>query len=252
MSDKPDRPISPGKTPSITVFFPCLNDAGTIASMIVLALRTLRNLTDNFEIMVINDGSTDASREVLEELTRFHQNIKIIDHGQNLGYGSALRAGFKNASKELIFYTDGDAQYDVRELSLLLEAMNRQTDFVNGYKISRGDPLHRRIIGRIYHWIVRISFNIKLKDIDCDFRLIRRTVFERVELKSSTGIICVELMKKVQNAGFQIKEVPVHHYHRAYGKSQFFNFRRLVQVGIGLIKLWWDLAIVNKKTNHLN
>ena len=229
---------------SISAFFPCFNDAGTISTMVLLADRTLPNLTDNYEVIVVNDGSSDASQELLEELEKIFPHLKILTHHRNLGYGAALRAGFKNSSKDLIFYTDGDAQYDVRELKTLIDALEEGVEVVNGYKISRSDPWHRKIIGRIYHWIVRIMFNIKLKDIDCDFRLINKSVFNKINLVSDTGIICVEMMKKIQNTGFRIKEVPVHHYHRAYGKSQFFNFRRLFQVGIGLIKLWWELIIL--------
>jgi hypothetical protein len=124
--------------------------------------------------------------------------------------------------------------------------MKNGVDVVNGYKIERADPLHRKIIGRIYHWFVRIVFNIKLKDIDCDFRLIRKEVFDKVHLESNSGVICVELMRKIQDAGFSVAQVPVHHYHRAYGKSQFFNFRRILRVGTGLMKLWWKLVLKPK------
>src|SRR5206468_2025897 len=110
---------------------------------------------------------------------------------------------FSNCTKDIIFYTDGDAQYDVRELPLLLESLKEGVDWVNGYKISRSDPLHRKIIGRIYHWLVRIFFGVNLRDVDCDFRLIRRSVFDKVQLRSDSGVICVEMMKKFQMAGFK-------------------------------------------------
>ena len=99
---------------------------------------------------------------------------------------------------------------------------------MNGYKISRSDPLHRIVIGRIYHHTVKLLFGLKVRDVDCDFRLMRRSIFDTVHLEKNSGVICLEMMKKIQDAGFRIAEVPVHHYHRAYGKSQFFNFRRLV------------------------
>jgi hypothetical protein len=102
--------------------------------------------------------------------------------------------------------------------------------------------LHRIIIGRIYQYIIKFAFGLKLKDVDCDFRLMRREVFEKVQLTSNSGVICVELMKKVQDAGFRLTETPVHHFHRAYGKSQFFRFRRLAQVARDLIRLWLQLV----------
>ena len=228
-------------SPSISAFFPAYNDGGTIPSMVLTALMTLRALTDDYEIIVVNDGSADYTAEVLEELARRYPELRVIHHEQNRGYGGALRTGFQSATKELIFYTDGDAQYDPREITRLYAAWSDEVDFVNGYKISRSDPLHRIIIGRIYHWAVKLAFGLHLRDVDCDFRLMRRGIFDTVKLKSDSGVICVELMKKVQDAGFRITEVPVHHYNRAYGKSQFFNFRRIWRTWKQLWGLWWGL-----------
>jgi glycosyltransferase involved in cell wall biosynthesis len=214
--------------------------------MVIMALRTVRELTDDYEVIIVNDGSTDYTAQVLSELARRHTNVRVLDHGANKGYGTALRTGFSACTKDLIFYTDGDAQYDVRELPLLLEKLSDEVDWVNGFKISRSDPMHRKIIGRIYHWIARITFGLRLRDVDCDFRLIRRSLFDKVRLESSSGVICVEMIRKFQDAGFRVAEVPVHHYFRAYGQSQFFNFPRIFRVGISLIRLWWKL--VAKKT----
>ncbi|HLE20833.1 MAG TPA: glycosyltransferase family 2 protein [Vicinamibacteria bacterium] len=229
--------------PAISIFFPAYNDAGTIASMVVAARIAARQLTHDFEILVVNDGSRDHTAEVLGELERIIPELRVVQHTRNRGYGGALRTGFASASKDLIFYTDGDAQYDPRELRALVERMDEGVDFVNGYKMGRSDPLHRVLIGRIYHWTVRLAFGLRLRDVDCDFRLFRKSILDRVELTKSSGVICVELMKKVQDAGFRILEVPVHHYHRAYGKSQFFNFRRVGRTLYDLIRLWVDLVI---------
>ena len=232
--------------PSITVFFPAYNDAGTIASMVVLADRTLRKLSDDYEIIVVNDGSRDHTAQVLSELESIYPRLRLIHHTANRGYGSALRTGFGNASKELIFYTDGDAQYDVRELEKLVPLMTGDIDVVNGYKISRSDPWHRIIIGTIYRWTVRLAFGIRIRDVDCDFRLVRRASYNRVRLASTSGTICVEMIKSFQDAGLRFAEAPVNHYHRAYGKSQFFNFRRLLKTFRDLSALWWRLVIMRK------
>ncbi|MEK6407023.1 MAG: glycosyltransferase family 2 protein [Acidobacteriota bacterium] len=232
--------------PSISVFFPAYNDAGTIASMVVLADRTLRKLTDDYEVIVVNDGSGDHTAQVLSEMESLYPRLRVIHHPANRGYGSALRTGFASASKELIFYTDGDAQYDVRELEKLVPLMTGEVEVVNGYKISRSDPLHRIIIGGIYRWLVRFAFGIKIRDVDCDFRLVRRASYNRVRLSSTSGTICVEMIKSFQHAGLRFAEAPVNHYHRAYGKSQFFNFRRLFKTFRDLSVLWWRLVIMRK------
>jgi hypothetical protein len=116
-------------------------------------------------------------------------------------------------------------------------------DWVNGYKISRSDPLHRVLVGKVYCWVVKLAFGIKNKDVDCDFRLIRRDALRRVRLESNSGTICVEMMRKFRDAGLRFAECPVHHYHRAYGKSQFFNFRRLFKTLSDLSSLWWRLVV---------
>jgi len=230
--------------PSISAFFPAYNDAGTISSMVITVLLTLRELTDDYEVIVINDGSRDHTAAVLDELARIYPGeVRIIHHTKNRGYGGALRSGFANATKEWIFYTDGDAQYDARELEQLATMMSEQVDFINGWKIERHDPLHRIVIGRLYQYFVKAMFGLKLKDVDCDFRLMRQKVFDTVELTADSGVICVELMKKVQDAGFRLAETPVHHFHRAYGKSQFFNFRRLIHLAFDLAALWMRLVI---------
>ena len=232
--------------PSISAFFPAYNDAGTIASMVVLADRTLRNLTADYEIIVVNDGSRDHTAQVLSELESVYPRLRVVHHPVNRGYGSALRAGFENSLKEWIFYTDGDAQYDPCELTQLAPLMTDGIDVVNGYKISRSDPLHRIILGDTYRWVVRLAFGIKIRDVDCDFRLVRRESYNRVRLYSTSGTICVEMMKSFQDAGLRFAEAPVHHYHRAYGKSQFFNFRRLFKTFRDLSSLWWRLVIMRR------
>ena len=227
----------------LSVVFPAYNDAGTIPSMVIAARLAARKLADDYEIVVVNDGSTDHTAEVLAELESVFPELRVIHHPENRGYGGALRTGFGSATKDLIFYTDGDAQYDPREMERLFEVWGPSSDVVNGTKIGRSDPLHRAIIGRLYHWSVRIAFGLKLSDVDCDFRLFRRGIFDKVELTKDSGVICVELMKKVQDNGYRIQEVPVHHFHRAYGKSQFFNFRRIAKTLIDLGRLWVDLVV---------
>jgi glycosyltransferase involved in cell wall biosynthesis len=234
--------VSP-RRPSLSIFFPAYNDAGTIASLALIAHMTARSLADDYEVIVVDDGSPDHTGELLDEMARHFPWLKVVHHESNRGYGGALRTGFETATKDLVFYTDGDAQYDPRELALLHQALTPEVDFVNGYKIGRSDPVHRIVIGRAYHWFVRTLFGLRLRDVDCDFRLMRREVFRKVHLTRSSGVICVELMKKVQDHGFRLAEVPVHHFHRTYGKSQFFNLPRVGRTLLDLVRLWVELVL---------
>jgi glycosyltransferase involved in cell wall biosynthesis len=234
--------------PSLSIFFPAYNDAGTIASLALIAHMTARQITDDYEVIVVNDASPDHTGELLDEMAKTFRWLKVVHHPANRGYGGALRSGFAASSKDLVFYTDGDAQYDPRELVKLYEAFTKGVDFVNGIKIARSDPFHRKAIGRLYHTFVKAVFGLRLQDVDCDFRLMRRSVFEKVELTRSSGVICVELMKKVQDHGFRITEVPVHHFHRTYGRSQFFNVPRVARTLVDLVRLWFELVV---RKDHL-
>ena len=233
----------PKKLPGLSVFFPAYNDAGTIPSMVLTAQMAARALTDNYEIIVVNDGSQDHTADVLAELERQMPRLRVIHHPQNQGYGAALRTGFASAAKEWVFYTDGDAQYNPLEMPVLVDALREGVDVVNGYKISRNDPLIRIILGNIYNVTVKILFGLRLKDVDCDYRLMRRVIFDNITLESNTGSICVEMIKKIQDAGYTFAEVPVSHYHRQYGYSQFFNWRRLLRTARHLLVLWWKLVV---------
>ena len=241
MSDSPARP-----TAGLSVFFPAYNDSGTIASMVIRAVQAASALTPDYEVIVVNDGSVDATPQIIDELARTYPRVRAVHHLKNRGYGGALQTGFRSATKELIFYTDGDAQYDPAELAVLWDKMIPEADLVNGYKISRSDPLHRIVIGRIYHHLVSVMFGLTVRDVDCDFRLMRRSIFERINLEKTSGVICLEMMKKITDGRFKIVEVPVHHYHRAFGKSQFFNFPRIFKTGVDVMRLWLELVVRRK------
>jgi len=231
------------KLSSVSAFFPCYNDAGTIPTMIIRVLTVLPEVTDDYEVIVINDGSIDDSAQVLDEMTRHFEHLRVIHRDQPSGYGGVLRGGFAAATKDWIFYTDGDAQYDARELPVLAHAVSDSVDVVNGYKIKRRDPFHRVVIGLAYQYFVKIVFGLVIRDVDCDFRLMRRSIFDRITLESTTGTITVEMVKKMQDAGYRFVEVPIHHWYRQYGQSQFFNFARVGRTLLALIRWWWRLVV---------
>ncbi len=230
--------------PSISVFFPAYNDAPSLPTLIAKTFKTLREVSEDFEVIVVNDGSFDNTGEVLAELERqYTPHMRVITHPKNRGYGGALRSGFHAVTKELVFYTDGDGQYDVGELPKLLARMRPDIGLVNGYKLERSDPWHRICIGNIYNAFARTLFRIKLRDVDCDFRLIRRSMLEKIALTSTSGTICVELVRKLELA-CETDEVGVHHYPRLYGRSQFFRVRSLAITLTQLIRLWIRLVLL--------
>ncbi len=209
---------------SLSVFFPAYNDAPSLPELIRTAFEVLEKYVVDYEVIVVNDGSEDETAEVLAGLQReFGKRLRVVTHAKNRGYGGALRSGFEAATREFVFYTDGDGQYDVRELPRLLEVALPDTGLVNGFKTGRQDPWHRVAIGLLYNKFARLLFRVRLRDIDCDYRLVRRSLLTRSPLTCTSGTVCVELVKKLESSGMRIAEVPVSHYPRRHGSSQFFR-----------------------------
>lgn len=205
--------------------------------LIAKADTTGKKLTNDYEILVVNDGSKDDTKEILEHLRKKYTKLRLIHHEKNRGYGGALITGFENAKKEWIFYTDGDGQYDPSELLLLTKVLDTKTDVVNGYKLERGDSFIRKALGRTYNLSHRQIFSLPIADVDCDFRLIKRSVLKKTHLTKMSGSICLELIIELQKVGARFKEVGVHHYPRKHGKSQFFTFPNLTKTFYDNIQL---------------
>jgi glycosyltransferase involved in cell wall biosynthesis len=231
---------------SLTAFFPAYNDQHTIESIVRTAAEEMRKVTKDFEVLVVDDGSKDQTGAILDRLSAELPFLRVVHHAGNLGYGAALITGFTNAKKDLIFYTDGDGQYDVREMHNLFAQLKPNIDLVNGYKVKRADAWYRVWIGAAYRRAMRCVFRLQIRDVDCDFRLFRRYIFETISLESRSGVICVEMAKKFERAGFRMVEVPVSHYPRLHGRSEFFRVRHLVFTFQGLLKVWWNLVISHR------
>jgi glycosyltransferase involved in cell wall biosynthesis len=238
------REFGPPKFPSLSVFFPAYNDAPSLPSLIGRTFSILEEAVEDFEVIVVNDGSRDGTARVLSDLQQVHgPRLRIITHEVNRGYGGALRSGFAAATRDYVFYTDGDGQYDVGELPLLLRLARPHVGLVNGYKLERHDPWHRVLIGRVYNAFARALFHIHIRDIDCDYRLIRRELLADLGLTSTSGTICVELVRQLELSGCGTAEVGVHHLPRLHGSSQFFRLRSLATTFAQLAELYGRLVV---------
>jgi len=233
---------------SITVFFPAFNDERSIAVVVGKAFDLLPLLTDDYEVVVVNDGSRDGTAAVLDDLQRRHARLKVVHHESNRGYGGALQTGFANASKDLIFYTDGDGQYDVNEMVDLIPLMVDGVDVVNGLKIKRSDNFRRIVLGEIYKFLAKRMFALPIRDVDCDFRLMRRKAIQEIELISHGGVVCTEMIYKLTRAGRKFAEIPVHHYPRLHGRSQFFTFSQIARTAYDFFALWLKLVVFRPRT----
>ena len=239
--------IGAAQIASLSAFFPCYNDAPTIADLVRRVDATLAGLGIAHEVIVVNDGSTDDSLAVLRGLAEELPVLRIVDHGVNRGYGAALRSGFDAARGEWVFYTDGDGQYDPTEVEQLIVRVSDDVDVVQGWKLGRNDHWIRAIVGRAYHHTVRLAFRLPVRDTDCDFRLIRASALERVTLRHSSGVICVEMLRKLDQSGARFSEVGVHHYARPHGRSQFFRFSRVARSLLDVAMLWVNLVVLRRR-----
>lgn len=231
------------KLKSLSVFFPCLNDAKSIPSLLKKTYEVLPKITSDYEVMIIDDGSTDETPEVLEKLRTKYKNLRIVRNQKPSGYGGALIKGFGLVKKEWVFYTDGDGQYDPTELFELVKKAKPEIDVVNGYKLGREDSIPRRVGGFLYNRILHLLYPIPIRDVDCDFRLIRNSLLRQIKLNSKSGAICLELVMKLKNHGAKFSEVPIHHYARKHGKSTFFKLPNLVRTFSENIKLYKEIAL---------
>jgi glycosyltransferase involved in cell wall biosynthesis len=233
--DSSHRVTLPG-TGSISVFFPCYNEQENVARTVEQALGVLEKLSAGFEVIIVDDGSADRTGRIADEIAARDSRVKAVHHRTNLGYGAALQSGFKAATKELVFYTDGDGQFDLNELPLLLPLI-RQYDIVAGYRINRQDNLIRRINGWCWTKLVCLLFGMKVRDIDCAFKLYKREIFDNIELSSTGALISAEILARAVRRGYSLTQKGVHHYPRTAGKQTGANLRVIFRAFKELFKL---------------
>ena len=205
-----------GSVRSLSVFFPCYNEQDNIERVVKAALDVLTDLKIDYEIIIVDDGSKDSTGQIADKLAAENKNIKAVHHNPNLGYGSALQSGFKNATKEYVFYTDGDGQFDIKELPMLFK-YTADYDAVTGFRINRQDNFMRKLNAFCWTTMVNILFGMKIKDMDCAFKLYRREIFDNIKLKSTGALINTEIFARLNNKGYKIYQLGVHHYPRTAG-----------------------------------
>ncbi len=230
------------KVDSLSVFFPCINEEGNIESTVSQAETVLKKLKLKYEIIVVDDGSTDKTGEIADKLAKENSHIRVIHHPKNLGYGEALKSGFYSAKYDVIVYTDGDRQFDFSEVTKFLEKI-KDSDMVIGYRIKRQDSFLRKLFGRGWRLTLFTFFGLTLKDVDCGFKMVRKSVIEKIpHLESQRGaMINAELAIKAKKFDFRITQVGVNHYPRLSGKPTGANIQVIIKSYIDLVKLWWKL-----------
>jgi glycosyltransferase involved in cell wall biosynthesis len=207
-----------GDVLSISAVLPAYNEEQVIASSVAAMVKTFESLNADYEVIVVNDGSRDRTAEILTRLGQENPRVRMVSHERNQGYGAAVWTGFTSATKELVFLTDGDKQFDVDELSLLLPMMDG-ADMAIGYRHKRADPPLRLLNAWGWKLLVNALFGYTARDIDCAFKLFRRSILDRVDVHARGATLSAEFLIKARRLGYVIRERPVSHYPRPAGQA---------------------------------
>ena len=240
MIDKP--PLEPL---SLTVFFPCYNEEANVERTTQAALTACRRIADDFEIIIVNDGSKDKTGQVADRLAAEHDEVRAVHNNPNLGYGGALQRGYREATKQWVFYTDGDGQFDFEEIDKLLPLL---ADYhaVSAYRLDRKDPLVRKLNAWCWTTLVNLVFGMRIRDIDCAFKIFPRSLFDQIEMKSTGALIDAEVLARATRLGYRIGQTGVHHYPRTEGEQTGANLRVILRAFKELFKLRTQI----KRTDH--
>lgn len=221
---------------SLTILFPCYNEEENLKGVVRKSIDFLEVNFSDFEIIIINDGSVDRTGTIADSLASQDSRIKVVHHSNNMGYGAALKSGFRNATKEMVFYTDGDGQFDIRELNKLMKLICKN-EIVTGYRIKRRDPIGRKLNGYLWGVLVNFIFGLHLRDINCAFKLYHRHIFDDMNLKSNGAFINAEIYALAKKKGYSIAEVEVHHYPRLAGEQSGADLKVIIRA----FKELWQL-----------
>jgi glycosyltransferase involved in cell wall biosynthesis len=230
--------------PRLTFFFPAFNEEENVTETVRHALESIGPLVGgSLEVLVVDDGSTDRTPQLADAMAAADDRVRV-HHQPNRGYGGALKAGFANARGRLICFSDGDLQFDLSEMRLLLDRLEdprRPVDAVIGYRMRRSDPPHRIVIAKTYNAIVSAAFSLRVRDIDCAFKLFRRELFDGLRLDSDGPFLSAELLIKLRARGARIAQLGVHHYPRVAGMNTGASFVKILRTLRDLARLRWAL-----------
>ncbi|MBW2667771.1 MAG: glycosyltransferase family 2 protein [Deltaproteobacteria bacterium] len=232
--------MEPDTRPELSLVYPVFDEADNIGALLDQSLRLAPKLSSDFEIIVVDDGSRDGSARIIEERRRTEPRIRVVRHAANRGYGAALHAGLREARGEFVFFSDADLQFDLEELSTLL-AHAREFDIVAGYRLHRRDPWPRRIIGWSWSALVRALFDLRVRDIDCAFKVFRRHVIDAIPIESIGAFINTEILVRADKAHFRIHQVPVTHRRRRHGRQSGANPSVMLRALVELAMLYGEL-----------
>jgi glycosyltransferase involved in cell wall biosynthesis len=225
------------KVPSLSVFFPAYNEEANVEKMIRQAQKVLPEVAESWEIIPVNDGSKDRTGEIVDRLAKEDSHVRPVHHERNKGYGGAVISGYNASKLDLVFFTDGDLQFDLREITLLIEKID-EGDLILGYRRDRRDPWHRKLNAYLWGSLVKMLFGFHVRDVDCAFKMIKRKVIDKIQLTAGGAMVSTELLARANRAGFRFVEVGVHHYPRTAGAQTGAKLSVILRAFKELFKLY--------------
>ncbi len=232
--------IKPKSLKSLSIFFPCYNESENLDSMIGQSVQIGEDYGIDYEVVVVDDGSRDNSAQKVKAWSNKNPRVRLVQHEKNRGYGAALRTGFENVRKELVFLTDGDNQFHLDEIDKLFSKID-SCDAVVGFRLSRQDMPHRRLNGFLWTQLNKLLFGLKVRDVDCAFKLFRRRCLEGLTLESDQLLIHAEILARLRKKGFSIEEIGVSHYPRTAGKATATKPSAIFKTFGELFRLYWKI-----------
>ena len=222
---------------SISIILPALNEEGNIEAAIQDIQSYFHSREEKYELIVINDGSTDSTGEIAERLAKENGSVRVIHHSINKGYGSALMEGFESSKYKYVFFTDSDRQFDIKGLDILLPLIKTDAvEIIMGYRLKRQDPFIRRFLSWGYNSLVGFLFDLNVKDIDCAFKIFRKDIFSKIKIESKNFFVNTEILAKARHFGFNVLEVGVPHFPRTAGKTTV-SFKHIPMTLIELYRI---------------
>jgi glycosyltransferase involved in cell wall biosynthesis len=236
------------KLKSLSVFFPVYNEEANLEILLKQALRIVSKLATKYELLVINDGSTDASREIVEKLQKQNPQVKLISHQKNKGYGEVLKTGIKHSQYEWIFWTDSDLQFDLSELAHFIAETDHYQAII-GYRAKRSEGLRRNLNAKLFKFYIDLLFRLHVKDIDCAFKLIKASKLKKLHLKSGSAFTSAEILYRLKKQKVKFKEIPVQHYPRLYGQATGAKFSVIIKACFEALTTYLNIKFSSLKSN---
>lgn len=233
------------KVSSLSIFFPCYNEEANVENMVRKSQGILPELAEQWEIIPVNDGSKDKTGQIIDRLAKEDPHVRPVHHEKNKGYGGAVISGYNAAKYDYVFFTDGDLQFDLREITLLIERLD-EGDLILGFRKNRRDPWHRKLNAFMWGSLVKFLFGFQVRDVDCAFKLIKRKVIDKVQLSAGGAMVSTELLARSNKAGFRFAEVGVTHYPRVAGTQTGANLRVIFRAFRELFKLYGKIKNQSK------